>query len=203
MGDFGFYLEHSEVFRNYLKKQFGQGKKIEKFSDFCALVNEFTINDRSVNEVRLSDEEEGRPVLIVFGVCFTKVCDVELDEEQGGRDEGRHYSFASDTIAATTEMHDGGAYIWCFNDIPKYIGGTCDLANRIKDYSKVKNGNIGQSTNKRLNEMICAAIREGKRVTLYFYPTAYHYHDIKQYLLRKDNERKGRTVFIANWQNRQ
>ena len=69
--------------------------------------------------------------------------------------------------------HDEGTYILTINGIPYYVGECVDLYKRFNwGYGKISPRNCyegGQQTNCRINKEILEALKNGKRILLYFY----------------------------------
>ena len=69
-----------------------------------------------------------------------------------------------------------GAYILCLDDAPHYVGECVNLSARFNaGYGNISPKNCfkgGQETNCRVNHLVYAAARDGKRISLWFFFTA-------------------------------
>jgi len=202
MYDFGFYLEHSVFFRDYLQEEFANGKTINKLTDFNDIMTKFQGSTTFAKYFQAIDVVPAQPTnyLIAFGIRFDKVCDVELDKtfplvQDSKYDD--HYRFTAATEAAANGK-GVGVYIWRIGKQYRYVGETSSLKRRINQYSNITQTMVDKNyrpTNRRVNAAICNAInRESKEVSLYFYPTQNHRHDIEQYLLQF----KSASIFDIN-----
>lgn len=92
-----------------------------------------------------------------------------------------------------------GVYLWICDDEIIYIGETVSFCNRFNTgYGNISPRNCfagGQSTNCKMNKVVLEYFEQGKRISLYFYPTAEHKRLEKELLNRiatKYNVKDGR-----------
>ena len=195
MYDFGFYLEHSVCFQAFLTERLSI-QPINNIGNFNLILDEF----KKTCKRQLTDIIDNNNHIVAFGIRFDKVCDIKLDSANSllQYDKlGDHMYFDKATKNATAGM-EGGTYIWRFGDEYRYVGETKNLKKRVSLYSDITKKLVDDDdrrTNRRVNAEICKTINEDRKsVTLYFYPTQNHHHDIEQYLLQF----KSKSVFNLN-----
>jgi hypothetical protein len=125
---------------------------------------------------------------------------VELDNSNSllQHDQLGDHMYFNDKTKNAANGRRGGTYIWRFGNEYKYVGETNNLQRRVSQYSDITQKMVeddDRRTNRRVNAEICKTINEDRKsVTLYFYPTQNHHHDIEQYLLQF----KSKSVFNLN-----
>lgn len=132
--------------------------------------------------------------LSIGGFPFTYICDIHPEEESSGSvkiylPQSRYRNsehlplnqygrgpFCKFKIP--NNHHQCGVYALVSEETVMYIGETIDLSRRYNlGYGIISPKNCfvgGQETNCRINHLILQLIQNGKRLSLWFYPTAKH-----------------------------
>ena len=132
--------------------------------------------------------------LSIGGFPFTYICDIQPEEELSGSvkiylPQSRYKN--SEHLALNNygqgpfckfkipnHHHQCGVYALVSDEDVMYIGETIDLSRRYNlGYGIISPKNCfvgGQETNCRINHLILQLIQTGKRLSLWFYPTAKH-----------------------------
>ena len=176
---FAFLIQHSKKFQTAFALVLPQ---IKQMADIEQFAENYSTTTNITNDGHLTNTNS----LVLCDIEFDTVFNIDLLRDPNNNikttpDKKQKYdAFCSlpkslrDSIPANP-----GVYCWVFDNELVYLGETDNLKRRINHYSQV---GISQSTNRKMNNAILNAIKDGKKVRLFFYETNHH-EDVEFVLL--------------------
>ena len=193
LSQFAFLVQHSEDFRIKLERKL-QLQAVNSL-DMLVKYTEEIMSEKSNKKRELFDGLE------LFGIEFKKITPCVGLKTKKQSDEYETYYFTQEEYSKKFHKYgskefcyfsdtflgdlptDSGVYCWVFDGEPVYIGECDNLKNRMRMYGKLTISSCHyQSTDCKMNSEILRAVKQGKRVDLFFYKTESH-DAVEQYIL--------------------
>lgn len=168
---FAFLIQHSKKFQSDFALVLPQ---IKQMADIEQFAENYSTTTNVTNDGHLTDPNS----LVLYDIEFNTVFNVDLLRDENNNiitrpDKKQKYdAFCSFLLNLRKSIPaKPGVYCWVFDNELVYLGETDNLKRRISRYSQAGDS---QSTNRKMNNAILNAIKDGKKVRLFFYETNHH-----------------------------